>query len=103
MDKKIKKSIRKRVNPKPWDVSYLMTKENSKTFLYMLKYLEKKQQLKIIDLGCSYKPFYHIFKDKFTDFEYIGVDISKEDSSADILLDLNKDSLPFEDNTFDLV
>ncbi|MCS7029859.1 MAG: class I SAM-dependent methyltransferase, partial [Bacteroidia bacterium] len=103
MDKRVKQSIRKRVNPKPWDFSYLITKENAKTFSYMLNYLEKKQQLKIIELGCGYKPFYHVFKEKFTDFEYIGVDISREKSSADILLDLNKDLLPYEDNTFDLV
>ncbi|MCS7214468.1 MAG: hypothetical protein NZ927_09690 [Candidatus Calescibacterium sp.] len=62
MDKGVKQSIRMRFNPKPWDFSYLITKESAKTFSYALKYLEKKQQLKIIELGCGYKAFLYYFR-----------------------------------------
>lgn len=93
------KIIKTRIKPSLLDEGFLLTNSNLLVFKKLLKYANnKKNILKILDLGCGYKPF----KKFFPSDEYIGVDIDKA-SHADIILDLNTQKLPFDNDYFDIV
>ncbi len=96
------KAIRERVFPKIWDASFLLTNSNIKVFLHLLNLLNKELKVRILDIGCGYKPYMTLFEKESFDFEYIGVDFN-ENSEADFILDMNKDKLPFSDSSFDIV
>lgn len=96
------KAIRERVLPKIWDASFLLTNSNIKVFLHLLNLLNKELKVRILDIGCGYKPYMTLFEKESFDFEYIGVDFN-ENSEADFILDMNKDKLPFSDSSFDIV
>lgn len=90
-------AIRERLQPKLYDYSYMVTASARKILDEMLKLTSKQQsRLKILDLGCGYKPF----KSLFSNDQYIGVDMSLN-SYADIIAD-NQD-LPFKNNIFDII
>ena len=98
---KKKKVIRERIFPRLWDPTYLLTNSNIKLFRWLINCcLSNRVELKVLDLGCGYKPFKIFFPDAK---EYIGIDFSYENGEPDILLDLNKDILPFSDDYFDLI
>lgn len=90
-------AIRERLDPKLYDYSYTMTLSSRKIIDRMLEILpEKTEPLKILDLGCGYKPFQSLFPHD----QYIGVDMSLN-SFADVIADNH--NLPFKDNVFDVV
>lgn len=68
----------------------------------MLKETPSKQR--ILDLGCGNKKLAH--KDRFPNYnfngEVIGLDINKTEQT-DVVYDLNKGKIPFENNYFDIV
>ncbi len=100
MNKK-NKTIRERIKPKIWDVTFLLAYNNITTFRQILILLiNDLDKIKVLDLGCGYKPF-KLLLPKFE--EYVGIDFSHEDAEPDIILDLNKDNIPFPDKYFDLV
>lgn len=90
-------AIRERLEPKLYDYSYIVTLSARKIFGQLLNLVPKKTgPLKILDLGCGYKPFQALFPHD----RYLGVDISLN-SFADVIAD-NHD-LPFKDNVFDVI
>lgn len=95
-------AIRERINPKIWDPIYLLTHTNRKVFSFLLNVLDRGKKLKILDIGCGFKPHERVFFNERFSFEYIGVDFT-ENSLADLILDMNKDILPFSDYTFDVI
>ena len=99
----VRKSTRVRIKPKIWDATFILTYSNIKTFRKLLNLIKNKGKIKILDLGCGYKPFEILFKDFGFEYEYIGVDFDKENASPDIIIDLNYEKLPFENETFDVV
>lgn len=89
--------IRERLEPKLYDYSYLVTLSARKMFDRMLNLLSKKTgSLKILDLGCGYKPWQSFFPND----QYLGVDMSLN-SYADVIADNH--NLPFKDNVFDVI
>ena len=90
-------AIRERLDPKLYDYSYLVTLSARKTFERVLNLVAKKTgPLKILDLGCGYKPFQSLFPND----QYLGVDMSLN-SFADVIADNH--NLPFKDNVFDMI
>lgn len=90
-------AIRERLQPRLYDYSYVMTLAAKNTLECMLKLIPKSAHpLKVLDLGCGYKPF----KSFFPDDNYIGVDMSLN-SFADVIADNHH--LPFKNNIFDVV
>lgn len=86
-----------RLNPRPYDYTYLLIKS-------FLKTINKFAQLVnhgyidpiILDLGCGQKPFQSLFpRGKF-----IGVDFDLN-SDAEVIADNHR--LPFKDNSFDAI
>lgn len=102
MDEKKEKAIRSRIYPKIWDATFLLTYNNMKVFEYLIDQLDKNKRCKILDIGCGYKPYQRLFDEKGFNFEYIGVDFDRK-SYADYMLDMNKDKLPFDNSSFDLI
>lgn len=98
-----RRAIRERIAPKLWDATFINTYNNLKTFLKSIELIYKGSEMKILDIGCGYKPFYYLLTEKNLNFKYVGVDFSKYNSEADIICDCNYDKLPFEDNTFDFI
>ena len=103
MDMKKEKSIRERINPKIYDATYILTKTNINVFNNLMDLILGNSHLKVLDLGCGYKPFKILLNERLPNIEYVGVDFSTENAEPDIVLDLNKDTLPFPDGYFDLV
>jgi SAM-dependent methyltransferase len=98
------KVIRPRIYPKIWDTIYLLTKPKMRVFNHLLEILPKSSILNICDLGCGYKPFkFYLENQGYKLLNYIGIDFSKENAKPDIVLDLDKGSLPFDDEYFDVV
>lgn len=90
-------AIRERLEPKLYDYSYLVTLSARKIFDRMLNLVPKKTgPLKILDLGCGYKPFQSLFPND----RYLGVDMSLN-SFADVIADNH--NLPFKDDVFDVI
>lgn len=88
---------RQRLRPKIWDASYILTRSDLKTVTEFEKLI--KNDAKLLDIGCGYKPFKDILPHK----EYVGIDFDKNASDADITLDCNKDKIPFSDSYFDAI
>lgn len=90
-------AIRERLQPRLYDYSYVMTSVAKNTLVHLLGLIPKSARpLKVLDLGCGYKPF----KSFFPADNYIGVDMSLN-SYADVIAD-NHD-LPFKNNIFDVI
>ena len=90
-------AIRERLRPRLYDYSYVVTLSAKKVLNQMLKLIPKRSvPLKILDLGCGYKPFQPLFPNDW----YCGVDISLN-SFADVIADNH--NLPFKDNIFDII
>ena len=90
-------AIRERLMPKLYDYSYIMTLKARKVMDKLLSQLsDKTKPLKILDLGCGYKPFQSLFPGS----DYIGVDMSLN-SYADVIADNHH--LPFKNNVFDVI
>src|SRR3989344_3646848 len=76
-------AMRERPYPKLYDYSFIMTATAKKTFERMLVLIPKNSPpLKILDLGCGYKPFQLICPRG----QYLGVDMSLN-SYADVIAD----------------
>jgi len=89
--------IRERLKPRLYDYTYIMTLSFRETFERMLELVGKKASpLKILDLGCGYKPYQAFFPND----QYIGVDLDLN-SYADVIA--NNEQLPFKDNVFDVI
>ncbi|GIW65422.1 MAG: hypothetical protein KatS3mg093_401 [Candidatus Parcubacteria bacterium] len=93
------KTIRERIKPIILDPGFLLTYSNLRTFKNIFNYI-KNENLKILDLGCGYKPFKQFFS---SSSEYIGIDFGAESAEPDIVLDLNIQKLPFFNDYFDIV
>jgi SAM-dependent methyltransferase len=88
---------RQRIKPRIWDYSYILLKNNYCVFKKFRDIAIHENRTKILDVGCGFKPWLAMFdKNKV---EYIGVDLDKEKSSADLIAPADK--LPFPDNNFD--
>jgi len=65
---------------------------------------EKPSKRRILDLGCGNKKLAH--KDRFPNYnfkgEVIGLDLNNTEQT-DVVCNLNKEKIPFEANTFDIV
>jgi SAM-dependent methyltransferase len=86
--------MKQRINPSIIDFNYFTCKNNLKLFNLLIKENPKT----ILDVGCGDKPFKKLFKSS----KYVGVDFDSK-SKADYIIDLNKEKLPFKDNSFDCV
>lgn len=66
--------------------------------------MDKTKKTKILDLGCANSKLFG--KERFLDYDFngevIGLDYTKTEQT-DVICDLNKEKLPFEDETFDIV
>ena len=78
-------------------------------FIKIFPYLKSLKNPKILDLGCGEGQFYDILKEYKTDFEYVGVDISKKQIAKArkkgiyaVVCDISK-KIPFRNNTFDVI
>ncbi|WP_260945690.1 class I SAM-dependent methyltransferase [Aliarcobacter cryaerophilus] len=60
----------------------------------------KDRQIKVLDFGCSQKPYQYLFNNYDNVIEYIGVDVYQGEK-VDVVYDGNR--LPFEDGYFDFV
>lgn len=90
--------IRERLEPKIYDFTFLMTRSHRETFgAFVAECTQKPSPLAILDIGCGFKPFSHLFSPKD---QYIGTDISMN-SYADVIS--NNHYLPFKENSFDAV
>lgn len=90
-------AIRERLQPRLYDYSYIMTLAAKKTLEQMHRLIvENSRTLKVLDLGCGYKPFQSFFPSE----QYVGVDMSVN-SFADVIADNH--NLPFKNNTFDVI
>lgn len=89
--------IKHRTEPNIFSHSYILTKANFKAFTIFRNKLETGDALRILDLGCGYKPFKRLFQDSKIN-EYVGIDISA-DSAADIVGPI--DQIAYPDNYFD--
>lgn len=90
-------AIRERLQPRLYDYSYVMTLAAKNTLERLLKLIPNSAPpLKVLDLGCGYKPF----KSFFPNDNYVGVDMSLN-SFADVIADNH--NLPFKNNIFDVV
>lgn len=90
-------AIRERLRPQLYDYSFVMTLSAKNTINKMLKLITRNNRpLKVLDLGCGYKPFQSLFPND----QYIGVDMSLN-SYADVIADNH--NLPFKDNIFDVI
>lgn len=72
--------------------------------------LSKKSNLKILDFGCGNGRYMHVFRNFFPDAEIYGADIDKENINNlkkefknIFILDPEKMSLDFKENSFDLI
>jgi ubiquinone/menaquinone biosynthesis C-methylase UbiE len=83
---------------KLYNFDYLVLKRLLCDFIHVVDfYLKDKKDLKIVDIGCGVKPYFHLFRDKA--IEYTGVDIMKSET-VDIVAPGEK--LPLFDNYFDV-
>lgn len=90
-------AIRERLRPSLADYSFIMTLAAKKVIEQLLLLLPRPiKSIRVLDLGCGFKPFQALFPGS----QYLGVDISVN-SYADIIAD--NQSLPFKDNLFDVV
>src|SRR3989344_2408752 len=90
-------AIRERLKPSLFDYSYIMTLKARKIIDQVVELVSKKNKpLKILDLGCGYKPFQSLFPND----DYLGVDMSLY-SYADVIADNH--NLPFKDSVFDVI
>lgn len=95
------KIVRQRVKPRIYDFGYLATRSHHNAFLRFKNIVSKTNKpLKVIDIGCGYKPFKELIRDVDIK-EYIGVDFDTNRSGADIVAPINK--IPLPDNSFDVV
>jgi len=92
------KSIDARLRTKPniFDPTYILTKNNLAVFKRFKKLIENENKVKILDVGCGFKPWALLFDERR--FFYIGVDFETK-SSADIIA--SAEELPFPTNHFD--
>jgi SAM-dependent methyltransferase len=88
--------LKKRKN-KIWSNSYIIYTYLWTDLISFIKEGLYKEHLKILDVGCGNKPY----KDLFDNHEYIGMDWTKEGTSADIIG--TGDNIPFDESTFDIV
>ncbi|MEX1997130.1 MAG: class I SAM-dependent methyltransferase [Candidatus Andersenbacteria bacterium] len=94
-----RKIIRQRTAPNLFDFSYVTTRAHLQAFRQFLVLLAKESKpMRIIDVGCGYKPFLKLLRDLAID-KYIGVDFDTKRSAADVVA--SADRLPFPDNSFD--
>lgn len=89
--------IRQRTKPRIWDYSYLLTRNNLSVFIKFKELLDNKTNIKVLDVGCGFKPWNSMFDEN--KIEYLGIDYDKERSSADIVS--KADNLPFPSDMFD--
>lgn len=88
---------RQRIDPRIWDFSYFLLKNNLNVFKQFRDLVVRENKSRILDIGCGFKPWLQLFdKNKV---EYIGVDFDKGKSSADFIAPAEK--LPFPDDDFD--
>lgn len=87
--------IRQRTNPKIYDFSFFLLKNNKKAFLKFKDLLLAERKKKILDVGCGFKPWKQILKENF---EYIGLD---PDPSCNPDIVGNAEDLPFPSDYFD--
>lgn len=96
--KKLAKLInRQRTNPKIWDYSYLLLKNNLSVFQSFRDLIIRENKTKILDVGCGFKPWAELFDRQIV--EYIGIDFDESTSLADFTD--SADKLSFKDNEFD--
>ena len=77
-------------------INYIYTNREERAKYTALKYRDYLKG-RMLDVGCSNKDLKkHLGKDT----EYVGIDIAGD---ADIFLDLEKEKIPFSDNSFDCV
>jgi SAM-dependent methyltransferase len=95
---KIEKLIdRQRTAPRIWDFSYFSLRNNYRIFMQFKKLIENESKLKILDVGCGFKPWASQFD--LNKISYTGVDWDNKLSSADVVAPA--DRLPFQNDTFD--
>ena len=88
---------RQRLNPKIFDYSYLLLRNNLFVFKKFKALLIKENKTEILDVGCGFKAWLNFFnKEKF---KYVGVDIDRKYSSADFIS--SADKIPFPNSSFD--
>lgn len=104
--KQIKKIIRQRTRPNIFDFCYVATKAHLRSFLKFKSFCAaiakaNGRRLKILDVGCGYKPFQELLKKDLLIGEYVGVDFDKNRSWADV--EARAEALPLSDNYFDAI
>lgn len=94
------KVIRQRVKPKIYDYCFFVNRSHLKFFkkFKMIVTSNDKKEIKVLDVGCGYKPFKEILGDNNL-INHIGIDFDTSRSSADIVA--TAEEIPFPDNYFD--
>lgn len=93
--------IRQRISPSLFDFCYVTTKEHlNKFFIFRNLLRQECRPLKILDLGCGYKPFKKILAGIEIE-QYLGVDFDRNRSAADI--EAAADNLPLKNDSFDAI
>jgi len=101
IDKDAKNIIRQRTNPSVFDYCFITTKAHKKAILIYKQLLKKKNEpIKLLDIGCGYKPFEKILNEANLE-QYIGVDFDDQRSSPDIKA--STDNLPLPNDSFDAI
>ncbi len=93
---------RQRVDPKIWDYSYLLLKNNVAVFRVFGRMVAEEAAARgdrcdVLDVGCGFKPWAGFFPGDGV--HYVGIDHDRTMSSADALA--SGDALPFAANSFD--
>ena len=97
--KKNRLNVRRRLNPRIYDFSYICCRSHFRTLKTFIKTLyQTTKEPCILDIGCGTKPLQYFFPES----QYIGVDLDSE-SNADFILDCNKDIFPLQDHSIDAV
>lgn len=95
--KKILLNARRRTQPLIHDFCYVHCRSHLLVLnTFRLHLLQTTPEPVVLDVGCGSKPFMKWFSPG----QYIGIDIDP-DSSADFVLDCNRDSFPMKNNTID--
>lgn len=97
-EREAKRVIRRISRPRPWQYDYLMLREIAGGLAREAAALNGKEGLRVLDVGCKYKPYQGLFGGKVS--RYVGVDLQAY-RGVEVRGDALR--LPFRADSFDLL